>query len=235
MARHIESEGAQLVHALMGHGLTGKDIGRAIQRNDSLISQVRRGIKPGTNLVPSLRTLLDEVQTRAEVGGRLDVQDLAAATPEPARRMSKRGTTARVRQRVMITNAASRPDGRPTFGTGDAGRQAARNGARLLGADVRAMAAQGHTKVYVSASFTKAVHVEQSGSRKDHRHHFHNEVELGHGGAGLSMNELIQAMDREGSLSQAVTSLLIDNSRISGPENAAAAVRQLVHLQVRTV
>jgi hypothetical protein len=216
----------------MGHGLSGKAIGSAINRNDSLISQVRRGVKPGANLEPALRQLLAEVEARSEVGAGLDTAELRAAVAEPSRRMSKRGTVAKVRQRVMVRGRGD------SWATGDAGRQAARNGARLLGHDVRLMAdpeGPGHERAYVTVAFTRDVSVEGTGSKKSHHHHRQNEIEIGYGGNGVPMEDLISAMDTQGNLSEGVASILMERGMISGVATPAEAAARMIHLQVRTV
>ena len=70
----------ELIDDLIGKGLTQTEIADALGRDQSLISQVRRGKKPGSNLVETLQELSEK----------------GTATRQPARRQTKAGT-ARVR------------------------------------------------------------------------------------------------------------------------------------------
>lgn len=71
----------ELIAQLKEKGLSYSQIGKALNRDPSLISQVARGKKPGSNLVTSLGQMLE--------GSKPD---------EPARRVAKSGEAAKVRQ-----------------------------------------------------------------------------------------------------------------------------------------
>jgi len=73
----------ELINALIAQGYSRAAIGRAVGRDSSLIGQIAKGAKPGTNLNAALDQLLStgEVQT------------------PPFRRTTKAGTVAKVRAR----------------------------------------------------------------------------------------------------------------------------------------
>ncbi len=101
MASPASIEAAAFVQRLVDRGITQKTIGAAIGRNDSLISQIRRGTGKGG----SLRDRLAELVARAEsagLGAEATPEQLAAGGQEPARRVRKTGTIARVRKAVSV-------------------------------------------------------------------------------------------------------------------------------------
>jgi hypothetical protein len=78
------SKAGSLIKDLIKKGFSRKAIGRAVDRDSSLISQIERGIKPGSNLVESLQTL----------------KDTGKAAPA-ARRQTKAGKPVKVRQKSI--------------------------------------------------------------------------------------------------------------------------------------
>lgn len=89
------------IDQLIGHGLTQSEIAEAVNRDQSLISQIRRGRKPGTNLVTSL----DELAKTGQVH------------TAPARRKTRAGQTAHVRgRRGEPGNVPPEQPSRPTTG-----------------------------------------------------------------------------------------------------------------------
>lgn len=80
------SESRDLIRALQERGYSQRQIARAIGRNDSLISQIARGKKPGGNLTDSLR----ELARRPGVSA-------APVAASPPRRTTRTGELARVR------------------------------------------------------------------------------------------------------------------------------------------
>lgn len=89
------------VQQLVGRGITQKAIGAALGRNDSLISQIRRGTGKGA----SLRDRLAELVATAEehdLGRGATAEQLAAGRQEPARRTRKSGAIARVRKAISV-------------------------------------------------------------------------------------------------------------------------------------
>lgn len=103
------SESRDLILSLRSQGYSNRAIARAIGRNDSLISQIARGIKPGGNLTESLR----ELSRRPGVS----TDPVAAAPP---RRTTRSGEVARVRggrpAAARTTTRAPSPTA-PTRGT----------------------------------------------------------------------------------------------------------------------
>lgn len=75
------------IQALRAQGFTDTQIGRAVGRDSSLISQIGKGAKPGRNLETALRSL---VEAGARPGDK--------ATVQPTARTGKGGAAARVRQ-----------------------------------------------------------------------------------------------------------------------------------------
>lgn len=101
MASEAAAEAAAFVQQLVARGITQKTIGDAIGRNDSLISQIRRGTGKGA----SLRDRLAELVATAEehgLGREATPEQLAGGGQEPARRTRKSGTVARVRKAVSV-------------------------------------------------------------------------------------------------------------------------------------
>lgn len=86
------SESEAIIRRLLGQGLTGEQIGRAIGRDRSLVSQVGRGRKPGSNLAGAL----GELERRVNAG--MTAEGIA----EPARRTTSSGRVARVRRRTTV-------------------------------------------------------------------------------------------------------------------------------------
>lgn len=88
----------ELIELLVERGMTQTEIAEELQRDQSLISQVRRGKKPGANLVATL----EEISTTG------------TATTRPQRRQSSRGV-AHVRgkkgQEAVVPADAQQPSG----------------------------------------------------------------------------------------------------------------------------
>lgn len=71
----------ELIGKLVASGLSKAEISRRVGRNSSLISQVEKGKKPGSNLVEPLQAILEK-----------------RAVPKPVARLTKAGKPARVRR-----------------------------------------------------------------------------------------------------------------------------------------
>ena len=89
------------IDELASRGLSQGEIAEAVGRDQSLISQIRRGRKPGNNLVASLHELAQTGQVRTT----------------PARRQNRTGTAAHVRgRRGEPATMPQEPTPRPTTG-----------------------------------------------------------------------------------------------------------------------
>lgn len=141
---------AELLTELLGRGMTKRAIGRAIGRDSSLLSQVASGRKPGTNLASSLAALRDTLD--GAVGATPVAEPRVQA---PARRLTAKGTAARVRGRTTVS------------GRGDAwsvtklGRAAARGKGAAFGR-VLDRASESGQPVAVTLSFGKDARVHGS-------------------------------------------------------------------------
>lgn len=101
MASPESAEAAEFVRRLVARGISQKTIGAAVGRNDSLISQIRRGTGKGGNLRDRLGELVANAE-RAGLGKGATPEELAAGGQEPARRVRRTGTVARVRKAVSV-------------------------------------------------------------------------------------------------------------------------------------
>lgn len=144
------SASGDIVRRLLARGLTGQQIGQAIGRDRSLVSQVGRGRKPGANL----EAALSELERRADAGGPL------GGVAEPARRTTRSGRVARVRRPTRV--------GSDRWSSTTIKSQAAASGGRALG---RALtdAAEDGAEVVVTIVYAKSVVVLQGGSGKKGR------------------------------------------------------------------
>lgn len=101
MAKGI-SEAGQLIKELIGKGFSKSRIGKAVGRDSSLISQIEKGKKPGSNLVGALGQLREK--------GKVET-----AAP---RRTTKAGTVAKVRKGTLKTKTG-KPIASPKMKAGD--------------------------------------------------------------------------------------------------------------------
>lgn len=137
--------------ALRALGYTGEDIGQALARNRSLVSQVERGKKPGHNLEAPLAALREFAEQNQ--GARLS----EATAPRPEPRVTRSGTVARTRRRTSLTYAG----GRST--TALVKRQGSRNGARGLAKQLHHAIENGDT-IRTTLTFNRSVNVLTAGT-----------------------------------------------------------------------
>lgn len=71
----------ELIEKLIASGMSKAEISRRVGRNSSLVSQIEKGKKPGSNLVEPLQAMLEK-----------------RAVPKPIARLTKAGKPARVRR-----------------------------------------------------------------------------------------------------------------------------------------
>lgn len=88
------SPAGKLIEQLRAGGLNYNRIAKALGRDSSLIGQIARGKKPGANLLEPLQALASGAQT----------------IPEAARRVTKTGAVARVRQSAKAVVPAPAPE-----------------------------------------------------------------------------------------------------------------------------
>lgn len=136
----------ELVQELMGRGLSQAAIGRAVQRDSSLISQVAKGRKPGSNLRESLVELRDKLDAGVE----------APTVAAPARRTRATGEAAKTRRKRIV--------GGKGWATGNTARQASQSGARSL----RKVIEGAPTEVAATVEFGPGVTVYNNSGGTDH-------------------------------------------------------------------
>lgn len=147
----MASESGEIIRRLVAGGLNQADIGRALGRDRSLISQVARGRKPGDNLRESL------AQLESRLAGAADVRAAAKAatvTP-PAPRTTRSGALARVRKPVTIRGN--------NWTASTVKKTGVRGGARGLGHVLSDGADAGH-QVAVTVSVDGQVAIEAYGN-----------------------------------------------------------------------
>lgn len=166
--------------ALKAAGVSYKAIGAALGRNDSLIGQIARGIKPGRNLEAAAA----ELRRQVEANGWTKPDRLRL--PEAPRRRQK------VRQAVR--------HGGQRWSTAQAKRQATASGAHQLAGIIDDAAASGR-KVALRLTVDPRAVFKQSPGRKvkgGRGRRAAQEVKLGNGGAGIDAASLVELMDATG-------------------------------------
>jgi len=84
----------ELIDRLVKSGITKAEIARRVGRDSSLISQVEKGKKPGSNLVEPLQAIVEK-----------------RAVPKPVARLTKAGKPAKVRRGKGASKSELRRDG----------------------------------------------------------------------------------------------------------------------------
>lgn len=185
--------------ALRALGYTGEDIGQALARNRSLVSQVERGKKPGNNLEAPLAAL--RAFAESTPGARLS----EASAPRPEPRVTRSGTVARTRRRTSLTYAG----GRST--TALVKRQGSRNGGRGLAKHLH-QAIEGGDTIRVTLSFNRNVEVISAGTSEGSGRGQHR-GRAGRGGTvdmELDPSELEDFFEAGGSVSDALLAQAAD-------------------------
>jgi len=95
------STSQDFVKSLLNKGMSRSQIGKALGRDSSLISQIEKGKKPGANLLSGLKELdsLKAKERREVVKGSRPVES------KPSRRQAKAGGEAKVRKPSPLTAA----------------------------------------------------------------------------------------------------------------------------------
>lgn len=219
------SESGEAIARLLAAGLSGQDIGRAIGRDRSLVSQVARGVKPGTNLRDALGALERQV---GGLAGR-DAKQAArrGAVPEPPRRQTgppEARRPANVRKPTTRTGRA--------WGTSTAKRQAVRAGAHGFGHPL-ADAADARRTVAVTVGTNAGLRINNTSGGK---------VRGAHVGAGAFDMQLgpadqvwaeVQAQ-HGGNFSAYVAAQALERGLISGVADEREAVQHFTSLELRS-
>lgn len=186
----------ELVRELLGLGLSRREIGRQLGRNDRLIGYVESGAKPGANLEVSLAALRD----------RLAGAGAAASPPPPPRRTTAGGRVARVR--APATRGASR------WSSTTSKRQGTSSGARPV-AKAIARAADNGAAMAFTLTVAPGVSVAKSGKRGGPiRGGKAQEVRIGEGREGLDADEWTERVEAAGGdVTQAVADYLNESGR----------------------
>lgn len=143
------SESGRLINELRAAGLNFEDVGKALDRNRSLIGQISRGQKPGHNLRDALVELRDRLATVTPEARKAVAR--AGTTTKPAQRTTKAGKVAHVRGKTTIRGRS--------WASGNVRRQAARSGAKGL-AKLAVEAAEAGMDLAVTVQFNKGVTVQ---------------------------------------------------------------------------
>lgn len=144
------SESGAIIRRLLAAGLSGQDIGAAISRDRSLVSQVSRGVKPGANLEGALADL----ERRVSAGER----PAPALVPEPPRRTTRTGRLAHVRRPTTVRGRG--------WASATVKKQAARKGGAALGHTIQEAADAGRS-LSATISYDRHVTVNNtSGGRR---------------------------------------------------------------------
>jgi hypothetical protein len=205
------SAAGDIILALRGQGITDAAIARAIERDRSLVGQVRRGIKPGSNLVGALEELRDRLAAGGPVEG--------PVSAPPARRTNAKGRTARVRHKTTYAGRG--------WGSGAVKRQGVRSGAGILHRLVL-QAAENGDELAVTVTFDKGVQVQGYGKGKRTRQ-----------GAGGVLDFQVDAeaaaahIAAGGTFSDYVAGEAMRAGYISGQASAAAYTAHMTGLEVR--
>lgn len=227
MASPESLEAAEFVRRLVERGITQKAIGGALGRNDSLISQIRRGTGKGA----SLRDRLAELVARAEeagLGRGTTAEELAAGGQEPPRRVRKTGTIARVRKAVSVRY-------RGGGSTSTVKAQAASRGGNGLIYELRRAAGIGANVAFDVTFREREVQViESSGKARPKR----TTKAGGHHMAGMTVTlqttaaEALEAAEAAGSVTRGVLRMMIDRGLISYSDEDAA-MRDVLAIEMR--
>lgn len=205
----MASSAQELVAELVGRGYSRRYIGNTIGRNDSLIGQVLRGAKPGTNLVSSLERLVEHLP--ATPPKNLPTPE-AIGVPAPKRRVTKAGgeaatRTARVRQKDTR--------GGTGWGVSPVKRQATRNGARRLAGVLENARVTGR-RVGWSVTVDPKVRVSGSGGKAAVQHKrkgstpASQEIRLGDNGNGFDPETWLDLVDEhDGNVTEAMAAHLV--------------------------
>lgn len=234
VASEAAREAAELVQALVDRGLTQKMIGGAVGRNDSLISQIRRGTGKGGSLVEQLREVRDKLDALTAAGRKPTAETLTPDTPAP-RRQTARGSIARVRRAVTVKGNG--------WSTATVKAQAARAGGNGLLPELEDAARDGRNVAFdVTFRAAGKVRVMESSGRPAKRTRKaagHKQlgwtVTLGDGG-NLAAQTALAAINQEGSVVAGVLKMMADRGLISYDGTPADTVSdgEVVSVEMRT-
>jgi hypothetical protein len=181
------------IQALLSAGLTKRDIGRAVGRNDSLIGQIARGAKPGRNLEAALGGLRERV-------GRLGKSD-ALAAPEPLPEAPRR---------VQAVRQAVRHGGN-RWSVAGVKAQATSTGAKALQGIIYDADATGR-RLSLHLSVNPRLVIARSGGRRIKRakgRREAQEVRAGDNGRGIDAGMLATLVDsHNGNVTEAIAEYL---------------------------
>lgn len=198
---------------LKAAGLSGEQIGQAIGRDRSLISQIARGIKPGRNLTDSLLEL-----EATQISG-ISPKDAGQWISQPARRLRKDGLLAGIREKQ--THAGRQ------WATTNLGKQAASNPAQRttnrLHKQIREADHDDHEAAF-TVTFAPGVDVIASSPRND------IDCEQGICRLRVRAREIRTRMDQGSTLGDAVVDILNERGAIRG----AAGQQDIETLELRT-
>lgn len=198
---------------LKAAGLSGEQIGQAIGRDRSLISQIARGIKPGRNLTDSLLEL-----EATQISG-IPVKEAGQWINQPARRLRKNGMLAGIREKQT--------HGGREWATTNLGKQAASRPSQRttnrLHRQIQEADNAGH-HAGITVTFSQGVDVISSSPR--------NDAECGEGICQLRIraHEISRRMDRGTTLGDAIIDILIERGAIRG----AAGQQDIETIELRT-
>lgn len=184
-----------LIIQLRGLGMSNRAIGAALSRNDSLISQIARGKKPGDNLESSLAALV-----RARQGEAVEV-------PAPERRKNAAGRVAKVRRKT--TYAQGR--------TARVRQQAVKSGSKPIMKVVDEAARVGGHLAF-TIRFGRNARLTKSDGTPIPPTGREQEAELGYGGAGFPAATVQQLVaDAGGDVAAALVQWMLDHNRLAAP------------------
>lgn len=184
-----------LIIQLRGLGMSNRAIGAALNRNDSLISQVARGKKPGSNLEGPLEALV-----RARQGEAVEV-------PAPQRRMNAAGRVAKVRRRTVYAGGR----------TARVRQQAVKSGSRAI-MKVVDDTARSSGMVAFTVRFGRNARLTKSDGTAIPPTGKEQEAELGWGGQGFPASQVQQMVaDAGGDLGAALVQWMLDHNRLAAP------------------
>lgn len=184
-----------LILQLRSSGMSNRAIGAALNRNDSLISQIARGKKPGANLVDSLSAL---VQKRAG-------KDVPV--PEPERRKTARGTTAKVRRKTKFAQGR----------TIKVKRQAVKSGAKSIANRIAEAAARGE-RIAFTVTYGPNARLSKSDGTPIPPDAKEQTTDVAGGGNGFPAAYWQQKItDAGGDVGAALSAWLVDANRLASP------------------
>lgn len=223
------AEAAEFVRRLVARGISQKTIGAAVGRNDSLISQIRRGTGKGGSLRDRLGELVANAE-RSGLGKGASPEELAAGGQEPARRVRRSGTVARVRKAVSVRY-------RGGGSTSTVKAQAAQAGGNGLIYELR-RAAEDDAQVAFDVTFRDPgdeVQVIESSGRPRPKH---TRKAGGHKRHGLTITmkagavEALEEIEAAGSVTAGVLGMMADRGLITY-EDLGRAMRDVLAIEMR--